>query len=154
MHNPSSLYDTALNLPKPTLACSVCGAEAEAACDCNAPYVPAAQKAAEALALHPERSDRSIAAAIGVSDFTVRKIRQRAGLARVRRVGKDGRLRSVPPPNPQAELLALCAELIDLNRRLAVCLRKELTRVQREALAQPLAVCANLLAKQIEVLGA
>ena len=78
--------------------CSKCGVEAAAACDCGAPYLPATARAAKAVAAHPEKSDRSIAAEIGVSAPTVGKARK----ATVKdftvepRVGLDGRVRHLP----------------------------------------------------------
>jgi transposase len=65
---------------------------------CGAPYVPASQRAAAAIAASPGKSDRAIAAEIGVSDFTVRKARKRtaSNLAVEKRVGKDGKARKMP----------------------------------------------------------
>jgi hypothetical protein len=56
---------TEMEAPVPSarqLRCSECGEIAEAACDCGAPYLPAGARAAEAIAKHPEKSDRAIAA--------------------------------------------------------------------------------------------
>jgi hypothetical protein len=57
------------------LACSACGAEANASCNCGKPYVPAGQRAAEAVAANPEKSNRAIAEKIGVDEKTVREAR-------------------------------------------------------------------------------
>jgi hypothetical protein len=72
--------------------CSACGVEAAAACDCGAPYIPAGAAAAKAVAAHPEKSNRAIAAETGIPETTVR--RSRAGApkgATDTRVGKDGK---------------------------------------------------------------
>jgi hypothetical protein len=75
--------------------CSECGVEAAAACDCGAPYVPAGVAAANAVAAHPEKSDRAIAAEIGVSDKTVGRARRTTAdySAVDTRVGLDGKAR-------------------------------------------------------------
>ena len=49
------------------LECSACGATTDAACDCGASYTPAGARAAKAVAANPERSDRAIAAELGVA---------------------------------------------------------------------------------------
>jgi hypothetical protein len=76
------------------LECSACGAPALAACKCRAPYLPKADRAAAAIAAHPEKSDRTLAGEIGVSRATI----QRARDAQVahdeppgKRVGRDGK---------------------------------------------------------------
>ena len=97
MHSPKAIRPLSIEvptLPKAMLACTKCGAQAEAACDCGQPYIPAGQRAEAVLAASPELSDRSLAAAAGVSDFTIRHVRRRLGAQPLRRVGKDGRLRS------------------------------------------------------------
>jgi hypothetical protein len=57
------------------LQCSLCGAEANASCNCGKPYIPAKQRVAEHDAKHPGRSNRATAAALGVDEKTVRKAR-------------------------------------------------------------------------------
>jgi hypothetical protein len=80
------------------LACSACGAAGEANCDCGAPYLPASARAAKAIIENPGRSDRSIAAEIGVSDRTVNRARGSTAThdAVEKRVGADGRSRKQP----------------------------------------------------------
>lgn len=80
------------------LACSACGATTDAACGCNAPYVPALARAAAAVAENPEMSDRAIAAQIGVSAPTVSAARRATvkDFTVEKRVGLDGRARSAP----------------------------------------------------------
>lgn len=78
--------------------CSECGAAAS--CDCGAKMVPAGTRAAAAIAANPGKSDRAIAAEIGVSDMTVGRARRKAGATNVspeadgaseRRLGRDGK---------------------------------------------------------------
>jgi hypothetical protein len=47
----------------------------EASCDCRAPYLPAGERAAQAVAANPERSNRALANEIGVDDKTIAKAR-------------------------------------------------------------------------------
>jgi hypothetical protein len=58
------------------LECNICGAECDATfhptCGCNAGFRSKRQVAAEAIAQHPEKSDRVIAEEIGASRETVR----------------------------------------------------------------------------------
>jgi hypothetical protein len=79
------------------LACTSCGAETDAACNCNVAYAPAAQRAAEAVAANPEKSDRAIAEDIGVGHATVSRARSTvSGETVEKRVGKDGKARRLP----------------------------------------------------------
>jgi hypothetical protein len=64
---------------KSRLICSDCGAPGEGTCGCGAPYLPAGQRAAEAVAANPEKSDRAIAKDIGVDHKTVAKARKSGG---------------------------------------------------------------------------
>ena len=78
------------------LECSDCGAAATANCGCHAPYVPAGERAAKAVAENPEKSDRAIAAELGVSKDTIRRARKSTGAhapVDEPRVGKDGKKR-------------------------------------------------------------
>jgi hypothetical protein len=84
--------------------CSKCGAER--GCDCNAPAI---KRAAVALATNPEKSDRAIAAEIGVSHPTVAKARQEAEatgklLPVDRRIGADGKARTRKPKVAQIQI--------------------------------------------------
>jgi ABC-type nitrate/sulfonate/bicarbonate transport system substrate-binding protein len=91
------------------LRCTKCGAGTACPCCCGAPYVgehrswaapiakiaPALERAAAAVAAHPEKSNRFIAAEIGVAEPTVRRARrqlQESGMdvAPGRRIGRDG----------------------------------------------------------------
>jgi hypothetical protein len=61
------------------MECNVCGAEADAVfhptCNCNAGFRSKRQVAAEAIAQHPDKSDRAIAGEIGVDHKTVGRAR-------------------------------------------------------------------------------
>jgi hypothetical protein len=91
------------------LACSACGAEANASCNCGKPYVPARQRAVDAVAAHPEKSNRAIADDIGVSHETVRQARASTDnqlAVEAPRTGKDGKTRKLPsyrPPQAEAQ---------------------------------------------------
>lgn len=82
------------------MACTACGSLANAACDCGAPYLPAGQRAAEALAANPQMSDRAIARDIGVHHSTVNEARKSTvGNPTVdveTRIGLDGKERRLP----------------------------------------------------------
>lgn len=79
------------------MACTACGSEANASCNCGKPYVPKKQQAREAIAANPHKSDRAIAADIGVGKDTVRRAREETGAcAPVEREGLDGKVRRLP----------------------------------------------------------
>jgi hypothetical protein len=82
--------------------CSKCGVEAAAACDCGAPYLPATARAAKAIAENPGKSDRAIAAEIGVSDRTVNRARSTYDAVE-KRVGADGKARKQPAKKAAAK---------------------------------------------------
>jgi hypothetical protein len=86
------------------LFCSSCHAETFATCNCNKPYVPATQRAAEAIAAAPGKSNRAIAAEAGVDEKTVRKARADSGAdsPQVSRAGRDGK--HYPATKPKASL--------------------------------------------------
>jgi hypothetical protein len=88
------------------LECSKCGATAEAACNCGAPYIPAGELAAKAVAANPGKSDRVIAAEIGVSQRTISRARKRVepNGSTQKRVGKDGKsYKARKPTKPKAQ---------------------------------------------------
>lgn len=83
------------------LTCSGCGAYALGACSCGVEYIPAAgQRAAKAVKADPQnrKSNRAIAADIGVDEGTIRKARKSTAenSAVEKRTGKDGRTRRMP----------------------------------------------------------
>lgn len=64
---------------------------------CGAPYIPASERAAAAIAANPGKSDRAIAAEIGTSPTTVGKARRLTGQSIiVKRTGRDGKVRKMP----------------------------------------------------------
>jgi hypothetical protein len=82
-----------VRLPVRDAADLLCGANCEASCDCGVAYVPASDCAAAAIAANPAKSDRVIAADIGVNPETVRRARKKstaADAAVAKRTGKDG----------------------------------------------------------------
>ena len=90
---------TVLRMPVAAkLECSSCGAKADAACNCGTPYIPAGERAARAVAASPEKSDRAIAAELGVSHTTVQNARKATGnhLPVDERIGLDGKVRRLP----------------------------------------------------------
>ncbi|QIG93847.1 MULTISPECIES: hypothetical protein [Bradyrhizobium] len=81
------------------LICSACGAPGEGSCRCGAPYVSPGDRAEEAVKAHPEKSDRAIAADLGVGTMTVSRARKRATVPDGtvgKRTGKDGKARKTP----------------------------------------------------------
>lgn len=79
------------------ICCLKCGAKAKAGCDCGVGYIPAIAFASKAVRAHPEKSDRAIAAEIGVAPNTVRKARATAQKCAVeKRTGRDGKTRKLP----------------------------------------------------------
>jgi hypothetical protein len=85
--------------PKLRLHCSACGAVTDAACNCGVGYMSAGEFAAKAIAEHPEMSNRAIAKKTGVSEKTVRNVRN-AGAeksAPQTRVGLDGKIYPISP---------------------------------------------------------
>ena len=56
-----------------SMECSACGAAGIAACDCGAPYMPAAERAAKAIAANPGKSSRALSVETGISEATLRR---------------------------------------------------------------------------------
>jgi hypothetical protein len=83
----------------PKLKCIQCHSEVSAACDCGAPYLSPFDLAAQAVKADPEKSNRAIAAEIGVSNQTVMRARKAAtapnGAVEKRR-GRDVKRRRQP----------------------------------------------------------
>jgi hypothetical protein len=96
------------------LCCVKCGAKAKPGCDCGVAYVPAHMYAVKAVAAHPEKSDRAIAAAIGVDHKTVAKARKSVGDKSPTRIGTDGkRYRATKQMTPAlAEAMKARAEAV------------------------------------------
>jgi hypothetical protein len=104
------------------LSCSACGAEANASCNCGAIYTPKAfERAAEAVAAHPEKSNRALAKETGTSEATMRRARDAtASMTQLDepRTGLDGKRRKLPsyipdpPPLIRDELIEQAIELV------------------------------------------
>src|SRR5690242_17274979 len=80
------------------LECLKCGASAEAKCSCGVGYqhIRAGQRAEKAVMNNPEKSDRALAAEIGVSQPTVLRARRKLADTNVsveKRIGLDGKQR-------------------------------------------------------------
>jgi hypothetical protein len=76
------------------LVCSSCGAPGEGSCRCGVAYVPPGQRAADAVKANPDKSDRAIAADLGVSQPTVSRARRKSvdtNVSTGKRTGKDGK---------------------------------------------------------------
>ena len=116
------------------LQCTLCGAETHASCSCGAIYRPKAQRAAEAVAEHPEKSNRAIAEQIGVDEKTVRQARaSTADQSAVDepRVGLDGKTRNLPSyiPDPAPEIRnSLIEQALDVVRQMTPAERIEFIR--------------------------
>jgi hypothetical protein len=122
---------TVIKLSIQRIGCQGCGAETNAACNCGLPYLPKTQQAREAIAANPEKSDRAIAADIGVHHSTVQEARkQLAGDPPVERIGLDGKTRKMPARQapedvdeeievaPSGELATARRSVIDENIKL------------------------------------
>ena len=115
------------------MACTACGAEANASCTCGVAYTPKSVRAAEAVKANPEKSDRAIAKEIDASPTTVGKAREQLStdgqLRDQPRTGLDGKARKTPvrashntpekpPPDPTIEAVELLNELVPVLRRM------------------------------------
>jgi hypothetical protein len=107
------------------MACTACGAEANASCTCGVAYVPKAIRAAEAVKASPEKSNRAIAADLGVDKETVRKARSRGDQSPPAVViGQDGKSypATKPPPDTEQALIdhahKLLGKLVHLLRQM------------------------------------
>ena len=103
------------------LQCTMCGAETGAVCRCNAIYRPKAQRAAEAVAANPEKSNRALASETGLSEATVRRARDATAsddAVYEPRIGLDGKARKLPsfipdpPPPIRDELIEEAMEMV------------------------------------------
>ena len=97
---PDHLTPPAIKIAVQRMVCTACGSEANATCTCGVAYVPAAQRAAEAIKANPGKSDRAIATEIGVNQSTVSRARQSGDApASPERTGRDGK--SYPAVRPR-----------------------------------------------------
>jgi hypothetical protein len=102
------------------LCCSQCGARAKASCDCDASYIPARLYAAQAVAAHPEKSNRVLAEEIGINETTIRRARKAVAVNAApgaKRTGKDGK--SYPATQPAARVRTIKAKITDHTERKA-----------------------------------
>jgi hypothetical protein len=95
-----------------------CGAHGEIGCDCGVEYIRAGKFAAKVVAdpANAGKSDRAIAAEIGVGHQTVMRARQSTGPNGPvgKRIGRDGKARKLPSkPKPTT------ADIIDIGGHLA-----------------------------------
>ena len=108
------------------------GDQLDAACNCGVAYVPAGQRAAEAVAKNPEKSNRAIAAELGVGVESVRRAREKSGEpygSGDRRVGKDGK--SYPVKVTHSDEIPTTAQ------RLSVCEPRGSCRARRPRCLYP-----------------
>jgi hypothetical protein len=97
------------------MACVSCGAEANASCNCGVNYQPKSIRATEAVRANPGKSDRAIAAEIGVSPMTVNRVRATVPDVTVdKRVGLDGKTRRAAKPKA-ASSKDIAAERFDTH---------------------------------------
>jgi hypothetical protein len=124
------------------LQCTICKAETSAACSCGAIYmVKPAARAAAAITGNSSRSDRSIAAEIGVSPTTVGRARDQLssnGQFEDFRTGKDGKTRKLPSyiPDPEPVIRdGLIEQAMDVVRQMTPPERVQFVRqMNRERL--------------------
>jgi hypothetical protein len=116
---------TVISMAVQQMTCTGCGAEANASCNCGKPYVPKKQRAKDAIAANPHKSDRAIAAEIGVDPMTVNKARHEAGvdLSTPEREGRDGKVYRLPvrevEPNGPQEIKESFFSLVDMALRIS-----------------------------------
>lgn len=137
--------------PRPAqLLCSGCGVSAEAQCDCGMAYVPAAKVAAKAVARNPQKSNRAIAADLGISDMTVQRARKQlqqnvavgaTSAVEAGRIGLDGKYRSMPRKEhvEAAQQLTPAERSLAEQRYKAKLLHREVSRTTDEAVSRILA---------------
>jgi hypothetical protein len=87
------MTNVVLKMSVQRMVCTSCGSEANASCNCGVPYKPKALRAAEAIKANPEKSDRAIAAELGIDHKTVGKVR--GDNSPPERVGRDGKTYSI-----------------------------------------------------------
>jgi hypothetical protein len=90
------MNNTVIKFSVQRMVCTGCGAEANACCDCGVSYMPKSVRAREAIKANPNKSDRAIAAELGVGRATVQRAREVAhDEPRDERVGRDGKSYSI-----------------------------------------------------------
>lgn len=107
------------------MVCTACGSEANASCNCGKPYLPKKSLAAKAIAANPQKSDRAIAADIGVDHKTVGAARRELGGedSPPEREGRDGKVYRLPvrevEPNGPQEIKESFFSLVDMALRIS-----------------------------------
>src|ERR1700722_7465044 len=152
------MIPTVIKMSIQRMICTDCGAEANASCNCGVAYQPKSLRAADAIKANPQKSDRAIAADLGISAMTVNRAR---GVTDVtpERTGLDGKIYRVPLREVDAED-DVEADIEPDNYRTAYLLRADQARrfasysgpVTKEliAMARQVATAWNNLAKQME----
>ena len=86
---------TVIQLSIQRMVCTGCGAEANASCNCGVSYVAKSARAREAVKANPNRSDRAIAADLGMTHPTVaaarRDLDEGGNNFPPERIGRDGK---------------------------------------------------------------
>ena len=94
------MNNTVIKFSVQRMVCTGCGVETNANCNCGVAYTPKIVRAAEAIRANPGKSDRAIAAELGVSQPTVSRARKDATDTFVSvqepRIGLDGKSRRMP----------------------------------------------------------
>lgn len=139
------------------LRCPGCYATVDARCDCGLSYayVPAGVAAAKAVAANPDKSDRAIAADLGVDHKTVGKQRKATGEKSPvdeKRKGLDGKDRRVPDRKAKHSIPEEQAYLGRVDRAIALAKVPYKGRLTDEAirLARSVADAWNELADKLE----
>jgi hypothetical protein len=109
------------------MTCTGCGAEANASCNCGKPYVPKKQRAADAIKANPQKSDRAIAADLGINQSTVSRARSESGDASAspEREGRDGKIYHLPARNDDEDDPDIEADIEPANYRGAFLIRAD-----------------------------
>ena len=92
------MNNTVIKMSVQRMVCTGCGAEANASCNCGVSYMAKSARAAEAIKANPRKSDRAIAADLGIGSNTVRRAREDSGApdgAGDERIGRDGKSYSI-----------------------------------------------------------
>jgi hypothetical protein len=118
--------ETVVQMAVQQMVCTSCGSEANASCNCGKPYVPKKQRAAEAIAANPRKSNVAIAEELGVGAETVRRAREELGspYGEAEREGRDGKVyrlpvRDVEPEGGPREIKESFVSLVDMALRIS-----------------------------------
>lgn len=144
------------------MQCSGCGASADVSCNCGVPYIPATARAAKAIAKNPNKSDRAIAADLGIGNATVSRARRKSTVSRdtvKKRVGRDGKARKLPKrpepviSDPVKEINSFHREVVgflaDFSERFETWKESDplISKDGKAALMQAFYLCADGFAK-------